>query len=68
MTMKKKPPKKLDRNAYYKQWHDAIGPLVRLVNKIGHGVDGHNGPNQKNVEQHLRNATDAMAEWMGVKE
>jgi len=60
-------PKRLDRKAYYRQWTDAIGPLVRLVDKIGHGVDGHNGDQQKMVQRHLQAATDEVAKWMGVK-
>jgi len=40
---------------------------VRLVDKIGHGVDEHNGDQQQMVNRHLKAATDEVAKWMGVE-
>ncbi len=61
------PPKQLDRRAYYKQWDSAIGPLVRLVDKIAREVgDSHNG-HHRDVQEHLSDATDCMMEWMEVE-
>jgi hypothetical protein len=64
---KRKPPKRLDRKAYYRQWEQAIGPLLRLIDKIATGVDEKHGASHDTVHDHLNAATDAMAEWMGVK-
>jgi len=62
----RKPPKKFDRSAYYKQWDRAIGPLVRLVEKIGHGVDEPNSEYKRHIHDRLEAATQEMAEWMEV--
>lgn len=64
---KKKPPKQLDRPAYYEQWEKAIGPLVRLVDKIASSVGESKSESHKTVQEHLAIATDEMMEWMGVK-
>ncbi len=62
-----KPPKKLDKPAYYKQWDQNIGPLVRLVSTIADGVGEKNGQDHKAVKKHLNDATKAVMKWMGVK-
>ncbi len=64
---KKAPPKVLDRKAYYKQWNSAIGPLVRLVDKIASGVGESKSESHTVVQEHLQHATDEMMEWMGVR-
>ena len=64
---KPKPPKKLDRKAYFKQWDQAIGPVCRLVDKIADGVDEKGGASHDAVHDHLNAATSAMQEWMGVE-
>lgn len=64
---KPKPPKKLDRKAYYKQWGTAIGPLVRLVDKIAEGVGEKHDPHQEAIQEALNTATEEMMAWMGVK-
>ena len=64
---KKKLPKKLDRKAYYKQWEQAIGPVVRLVDKIADGVGEKGKPFHQAVLARLEDATEEMAEWMEVK-
>ena len=60
------PPKQIERSGWFKQWDTAIGPLVRLVDKIADGV-GEKGAKQKAVHKHLHAATAAMMEWMQVK-
>ena len=64
---KPKPPKRLDKKAYYQQWDQAIGKLLRLVDRIADGVGEKHGGSHDAVHDHLNNATDAMVEWMGVK-
>ena len=61
------PPRKLDKAAYYKQWETLIGPMVRLVDKIGNGVGEKGGGNHSMVMRQLDSATEAMAKWMGVE-
>lgn len=61
------PPKRLDRNAFYKQWDNAIGPLVRLVDKIAEGVGESRNGHHKDVQEHLNDATECMREWMQVE-
>jgi hypothetical protein len=63
---KRQPPKKLDRNAYYKQWDDTIGPLVRLVDKIAEGVGEKHDPHHEAIHDALNTATEEMMAWMGV--
>ena len=60
------PPRQLDRPAYYKQWDQAIGPLVRLVDKIAAGVGESGSHEHKLVQDRLNLATETMIEWMGV--
>ena len=62
-----KPPKKLDREAYYQQWNEAIGPLVRLVDKIAEGLGERHDPRQVAIQDRLNEATEEMMAWMGVK-
>ena len=64
---KPKPPKKLDKKAYFKQWDQAIGPVVRLVDKIADGVGEKDCRLHLAVQKHLNNATEAMMAWMEVK-
>jgi hypothetical protein len=61
------PPRKLDKAAYYKQWEQAIGPVVRLVDKIGNGVGEKGGGNHSMVMRQLDSATEAMARWMQIE-
>lgn len=63
----KKPAKQYDRSYWYKQWNQSIGPLVRLVDKIAHGVGEAKSESHKLVQDHLEAATEEMMEWMGVK-
>lgn len=64
---KKKLPKKLDKKAYYKQWTAAIGPVVRLVDKIANGVGEKNSKPHKFILVQLENCTKEMDAWMRVK-
>lgn len=66
-SSKPKPPKRLDRKAYYKQWDQAIGPVVRLVDKIANGVGEKKSEYHANVQSHLNKATMEMASWMRTK-
>jgi|GEM_PF-2723490 len=63
----KKPPKKLDKKGYYQEWTRAIGPLVRLVDKIANGVGEKNGESHKVILGQLDACTEEMQEWMQVK-
>lgn len=63
-----KPQKQFDGEAYYKQWHDRLGPLVRLVSAIARARGESNTEPHEKVRQILRTATDEMKKWMGVKE
>ena len=60
------PPRQLDRPAYYKQWDQMIGPIVRLVDKIALGVGETGCHDHKLVQDRLNLATETMMEWMGV--
>jgi hypothetical protein len=55
-----------DCKALYKEWERAIGPLVRLVDRIAGQVNGKRGEHHKTVQEHLNAATEEMIEWMGV--
>lgn len=63
----KTPPKKYDRSFWYKQWNTSIGPLCRLVDKIGTEVGEIHGARHKAVKAALETATQNMIDWMGVK-
>ena len=67
LEAKPKPPKKLDKNALYKEWDKAIGPLIRTLNKIAGDVGEKNGPSHKVIQGQLDACTKKMGEWMGVK-
>lgn len=62
-----KPPKRLDRKAYYKQWDNVIGPLVRLVDKIAEGVGEKHDPHHVAIQDALNTATEEMVSWMRVE-
>lgn len=63
----KKPPKKLDRKAYCKEWERAIGPVVRLVDKIAAGVGEKHCESHKTILRLLDDCTEGVTEWMGVE-
>jgi len=62
-----KPPRQLDRPAWFKQWDNAIGPLVRLVDKIAREVGETGSQSHDVIQDQLQAATEEMAEWMGVQ-
>ena len=62
-----KPDKQFDRSAYLKQWEQAIGPLVRLVDKIARELVESKCESHKTVQEHLNIATEEMMEWMKSK-
>jgi hypothetical protein len=61
------PAKKLDRSGYYQLWDKAIGPLVRLVDKIAEGVGERHDPHHEAIQEALNTATEEMMAWMEVK-
>ena len=61
---KGQPPKQYDRPAWFKQWQQSIGPLVRLVDKIAAGVHESGCPSHTVVHEHLENATKELQRWM----
>ena len=61
---KTKPPKQFPRSALYKNWNQAMGPLVRLVDKIANGVNESGCKSHKLVQKHLNEATEEMQEWL----
>ena len=63
----KKPPKKLDKHALYKTWDQAIGPLMRTLDKIAEDVGEKNGASHKVILGQLDACTEEMEDWMGVK-
>ena len=63
---KAKPGKKLDKPALYKEWTKAIGPLVRLVDRIGRDVGEPKSKSKEAILGQLEICTEEMAEWMGV--
>ena len=62
------PPKQYPRAHWFKQWEQAIGPLVRLVDKIAEGVGEKRCPYQLAAHDALNIATEAISEWTKVKE
>lgn len=62
-----KPPKQYPRSHWYKQWDNAIGPIVRLVDKIANEVGERHDPHQEAIQDFLDKATAEMMEWMGVE-
>jgi hypothetical protein len=56
-----------DCKALYKEWDRAIGPLVRLVDRIAGQVNEKNCEHHKTVHEHLNCATEEMMEWLQVK-
>ena len=62
-----KPPKQYPRSHWYKQWEQAIGPVVRLVDKIAEEVRERRDPHHDAIQERLNEATEEMAKWMGVK-
>jgi len=62
-----KPERQFPRSHWCKQWDQTIGPLVKLVDKIGRNVNEMHGKHHKCVHEHLELATEEMMEWMGGK-
>jgi len=55
-----------DCKALFKEYDRAIGPLVRLVDRIAGQVNEKNGEHHKTVHEHLNCATEEMMEWLNV--
>jgi len=64
---KAKPPRKLDRAGYYKQWTAAMKPLVSLADKIADGVGEVDCQSHETIQGQLEAATEEMMEWLGVE-
>lgn len=62
-----KPPKKFDRKALYKEWDKAVGPLVRLVDRIARDMGETGCVSHKTIRGQLDACTEEMEEWMGVR-
>jgi hypothetical protein len=62
-----KKQKQFDRSYWFKQWEQAIGPVVRLVDKIAEGVRERHDPHHEAIQEKLNDATEELMEWMGVK-
>ena len=63
-----KPERQFPRSHWCKQWDQTIGPLVKLVDKIGRNVNEMHGKHHKCVHEHLELATEEVMEWMGSVE
>ncbi len=61
------PPKQYPGSHWFKQWQQAIGPFVRLVDKIAEGAGDSSNGSQKVIQDHLQVATEEMQEWMGME-
>ena len=64
---KPKLAKKLDKKACYKDWDRAIGPLLRVLDKIARDVGEWDCASHTVIHGQLQACTDEMAEWLGVK-
>jgi len=62
-----KPERQFPRSHWYKQWDQTIGPLVKLVDKIGRNVNEMHGKHHKCVHEHLELATEEVMDWLGVE-
>ena len=60
----KQPPKQFDRSAWLKQWDQAIGPIVRLVDKIANSIGEAQCESHQTVQDHLNLASEEMEEWL----
>ena len=60
------PPKQYPGSHWFKQWQQAIGPVVRLVDKIADGHGNSSNGSQKIVQDHLQVATEEMQEWLQI--
>jgi len=60
-----KPTRQVDRTAWLKEWRGAIGPVIRLVDKIAKGVGEKGCESHKCVQEHLGIAVEEMKEWLG---
>ena len=63
-----KPPKQIERSAWFKTWTQSIGPLIRQVTRIAEGVGEKHGKQHKAIRVHLDKATDIMEIWMREKQ
>jgi len=63
---KEKPGVLLTRAQWFSRWEEAIKPVVQLVDKIAEGVREKHDPHQESIQAKLEDATQEMAQWMGV--
>jgi hypothetical protein len=59
-----KPPKQYPRSHWLKQWNQAIGPVVRLVDKIAGEIGEKRDPHHEAVQDRLNEATEEMEAWL----
>jgi hypothetical protein len=62
-----KPKTSADTKALYTEYYRAIGPIVRLIDRIANAVGARHSESHKTVKEHLEHATQEMKAWMGVK-
>lgn len=62
-----KPGKQYPRSHWFKQWEQAIGPVVRLVDKIAEGVREKHDPHHEAIQDRLNEASTEMQAWMEVQ-
>lgn len=58
------PPKQFDNSYWLKQWEQAIGPMVRLVDKLAGNVGQSKCKSHKAVQGYLNKATEEVERWM----
>ena len=63
----KKPPRKLDRSAWFQKFDKSMGPIVKLVDTIAREVGEMHGKDHKAVKAAMHKMGDLMAKWMEVE-
>ena len=58
------PPRQFDNSYWLKQWEQAIGPMVRLVDKLAGNVGQSKCKSHKAVQSFLNKATEELERWM----
>lgn len=58
------PAKQYDNCYWLKQWEQAIGPMVRLVDKLAGSVGQSKCKSHKAVQSYLNKATEEIEKWM----
>lgn len=64
---RKKPPRQVDARVHFKEWHRALGPLLRLADRIARDVGQPNARWQQAIHDDLQHATDEIEKGLGLK-